>query len=245
MSKSSTLTTSRNELKNSASSSEPWLKRLKPSTLVFDDSNSNRTIDHHAETSATVIEKNDLEETISEMTDRKAEIDKKAESAKEEIDPIRIDLPFVGTTTVRPIEATTTVPKVIAPLIEAPATDLHTEATTVETGRLTVATAIDHKATDLLTEATTAAIAHLIEVAAVTDQVAVVDSDPAVAADVPAAVVDSDPAAAVVALAAVDSDPAVAAEGPLAETNPKATKPKLTKPKATKPKSAEAKPKQI
>ena len=250
MSKSSILTTSRNEPKNSASNSEPWLRKSNPKLLAFVANNSMRPTGHLAEISVIVsaveIETIDLEENINETIDRKAETDKKAEIApkaigQEEIDPIRIDPHFVAVTATKdPLID----PKVIVPLTEAttaeivPPIEAAVTVPVVETGRLTVATATDHKETVRLTEATTAEIVPPIEVAAVTDPVVVVDSGPAAAVDVPAAVDSAQAVAADAQVAAVDSDPAVAAEGLLAETNPKVTKPKLSKPKVTKPKES-------
>jgi hypothetical protein len=167
---------------------------------VFDDSNSKPMTDHLAGTLAIETAKSDLGESINERIP--VVIVKKAESAREEIGPTRIDHPFV-----------------------VMMTDLHTEAAetvrVVETVHLTEEIMIARKAIDHLTEVTATAlkvtglhtavavivpaveIDHPIEVAVEIDQVEAEDFAPAVADDQVVAV-DLGPAVVVEDLHSVD-----------------------------------------
>jgi hypothetical protein len=179
---------------------------LKPKPLAFDDSSSTDLLlaENTAIATTAMIEaetgKIDLEENISETTDQ--ETIEVAAIGQEEIDPTRIDHPFVATTveTVRPTAEIATVPKAIVP---------PTEGTTAETGRLTVATATDLKATDLLTEAVAEATVLHSEAAAETDHRIEAEAE-----IVQAAAEASDPVAAVAdpVVVAADLDPAVVVE---------------------------------
>ena len=216
MSKSFTLTTSRSEPKNLDSSSAQWRKRLNPKHLAFDDNNST---DHLLAVNTveivTMIEaetaKIDLEENINETTDRRV-IDREA------IAHMGIDHHFAAMTaatdrpivvTAREISPAEIVPPIAETMTDPKAIVLPTEETTTVRKVTARRTKVVAEATDLLTEAETdpkVTDPH-IEVAAETDhrtevvveiaQVAVVDSDPAVAVDVPAAVADLGQAAAV------------------------------------------------